>query len=105
MVESFSTYNQLWGGEGDELSKFFGVLKRFNHNEDFNLEIKRQIERYFDYRWDKDKFQVLHPTKQENFIEQCPDSVQNDFHTDYLFQEFLTCYRSSFDFTKTKYGK
>ena len=69
MVESFMTYNQLWGGEGDELSKFFGVLKRFNHNEDFNLEIKRQIERYFDYRWDKDKFQVLHPSKQENFIE------------------------------------
>ena len=105
MVESFSTYNQLWGGEGDELSKFFGVLKRFNHNEDFNLEIKRQIERYFDYRWDKDKFQVLHPSKQENFIEQCPDSVQNDFHTDYLFQEFLSCYRTSFDLTKTRYGK
>ena len=104
MVESFSTYNQI-GGLGDELSKFFGVLRRFNHNEDFDLEIKRQIERYFDHRWDKDKYQVLHPAKDDNFIEQCPDSVQDDFLRHFLFDEFLQCYRTSFDLIKTNTGK
>ena len=84
MVESFTSYNEIWG-QGDELSKFFGVLRRFNHNEDFDLEIKRDIEGYFDHRWDKDKYQVIHPTKQENFIEQCPETVQDDFLTKFLF--------------------
>jgi hypothetical protein len=61
MVESFTTYNEFCG-QGYDLMKFFGVLRRYNHDEEFNLEIKREIERYFDYRWDKDKYQVIHPT-------------------------------------------
>ena len=45
--------------DGDGLAKFFGVLKRFNGGIDFNLELKRQMEEYFDYRWSQDRNQCL----------------------------------------------
>ena len=41
--------------DGDGLAKFFGVFKSFNGNVDIKLELKRQIEEYFDYRWSMDK--------------------------------------------------
>lgn len=62
IVESFSSYNQVCE-EGDELSRFFGVLMHFNNYDEFNLELKRKIECYFDYRWDQDKYQVINSTK------------------------------------------
>lgn len=41
--------------EGDELTKFFGTMQKFNLGEEFNPEVKHQIEQYFDYRWASDK--------------------------------------------------
>jgi hypothetical protein len=51
VVEQFSVYNQVCE-EGDELARFFGVLLHFNNYDDYDLDKKRDIERYFDYRWD-----------------------------------------------------
>jgi len=71
VVDTFSAFNQV-GEEGDELARFFGVLLHFNNYEEYDLSKKRQIEHYFDYRWDQDKYKVINPTKDQNFLEQCP---------------------------------
>lgn len=99
VVESFAAYNQVCE-EGDELARFFGVLQHFNNYDEFDLNLKREIERYFDYRWDQDKYQVINPTQNMNFLEQCPQTVQDDLLCKFLFQEFLQAYNSSFDFPK-----
>ena len=57
LVESFNEmvyYNDSLD-EGEELTKFFGVLESFNYQMSININIKRNIEQYFDYRWMKDK--------------------------------------------------
>ena len=41
--------------EGDLLYKFFGVLKKYNDYIDIDVEIKRKIENYFDFRWECDR--------------------------------------------------
>jgi hypothetical protein len=38
--------------EADNLAKFFGMLRNFNHNQDIDFNFKRDIEKYFEYRWD-----------------------------------------------------
>ena len=40
--------------EGDELSKFFGLIKRFNKNKEIDPKIKHEIEEYFEYKWNND---------------------------------------------------
>ena len=37
--------------EGEQLTIFLSLLKSFNNDEDIKLELKEQIENYFDYRW------------------------------------------------------
>ena len=74
VVELFSVYNQV-GEEGDELARFFGVLLHFNNYDDYDLNKKREIESYFDYRWDQDKYKLIHSTQDQNFLEQCPQEV------------------------------
>ena len=41
--------------DGDNLSKFFGLIKRFNGSRSISIDLKKEIEAYFDYRWINDK--------------------------------------------------
>ena len=41
--------------DGDNLSKFFGTIKKFNKNDTIELGLKKRIEVYFDYKWEHDK--------------------------------------------------
>jgi hypothetical protein len=45
--------------DGDQLSKFFGLITQFNNDTPIKIELKEQIERYFDYKWKNDKNQAL----------------------------------------------
>lgn len=41
--------------EGDELARFFGLIRRFNDNVPLKISLKEQIEKHFDYKWVNDK--------------------------------------------------
>ena len=51
MINSYNAYHGDLGGEGDTLARFFGVMKNFNYNIDIKIELKREIESYFEHRW------------------------------------------------------
>lgn len=54
MIDKFKEVNaELDNGDG--LAKFFGVMKRFNGGVDININLKREIEFYFEYRWGQDR--------------------------------------------------
>ena len=44
---------------GDDLARFFGLLKKYNNRESIDLTLKRNIEAHFDYKWTMDKNQML----------------------------------------------
>jgi len=44
---------------GDELARFFGLMKHFNGNVDIKLDLKLYIEEYFTYRWANDRNQAI----------------------------------------------
>ena len=41
--------------EGEELTKFFEIMKRFNNYRPINIEVKKEIEQFFNYKWSNDK--------------------------------------------------
>jgi hypothetical protein len=45
--------------DGDNLSRFFGILKKFNDNQVIDDGIKNKIESHFDYKWNNDKNQAF----------------------------------------------
>ena len=54
MLENYQVLN----GEiddGDNLAKFFGLMKRYNKNKHINKDLKERIEKYFEFRWKTDK--------------------------------------------------
>ena len=54
ILDQFKDFNKELD-DGDGLSKFFGVIWKFNGDRELNLTLKRQIEDYFDYKWKFDK--------------------------------------------------
>jgi hypothetical protein len=45
--------------EGEMLSRWFGLIKRFNSSRSIQIELKQKIEDYFTYRWSNDKNQAV----------------------------------------------
>jgi hypothetical protein len=52
-VEMIQSYEIMNGNidDGDNLSKFFGLMKKYNKGRDINDELKKKIEAYFSFRW------------------------------------------------------
>ena len=40
--------------EGDKLTRFFNIIRYFNDEVPVDLELKKRVEGYFDYKWEND---------------------------------------------------
>jgi hypothetical protein len=74
--------------EGDELARFFGLIRRFNENVPLKISLKEQIERHFDYKWINDKNQAIDDESEREMLEQLPVEVINKIYGDFLFSDF-----------------
>lgn len=45
--------------DSDELDKFFGLIKSFNNQTDLDPDLRKNIEDYFQYKWNFDKNNAL----------------------------------------------
>ena len=55
---SFKSFNAGLD-DGDNLTKFFGTIQRFNNMESIDIPLKERIEEFFDYKWEHDKNQAF----------------------------------------------
>jgi hypothetical protein len=58
IIENFRKLNEDLD-DGDELTRFFGLLRHFNNNAAVDDSVKSNIEQHFDYRWMNDKNQAI----------------------------------------------
>ena len=51
--------------------------------------MKRNIEQFFNYKWQFDRNQAIDDEEEMAILEQLPEEVQNKIYTNFLFKEFL----------------
>ena len=54
IIDQYQKFNEELE-DGDNLSKFFGTLRKFNNQIPFDLQLKREVEAFFEYKWTHDK--------------------------------------------------
>lgn len=91
--------------DGENLSKWFGLIKRFNSSRSISNDLKLKIEEYFDYRWINDKNQAVSTDEDQKLLDQLPTAVQRQIYSDFLFKKFIKHFRKFFDFPKENTGK
>jgi hypothetical protein len=72
MFDRYRNHNDS-NEEADSLSRFFGILKRFNYNEDIDTTFKRKLESYFEFKWENDKNQILSLGQYSTYFTQLPE--------------------------------
>ena len=79
VLQEFQEFNKELD-QGDQLSRFFGVLEKFNNNEPIKLELKKQIESFFDYKWSCDKNYAFDDERFNNIVIQVPEDLIDDIY-------------------------
>ena len=87
-IDILSSYQDLSASfdDGDNLTRFFGMLRHFNNEEDIDTDLKKKIEVHFDYRWDNDLNQAF---LKDDFMPILPHLVQDKVYKDFLFTDFF----------------
>ena len=65
---SFQNLNKDFDN-GENLSKWFGLIKRFNSSRSIVIDLKKKIEEYFDYRWINDKNQAVSNEEDQKLLD------------------------------------
>mmetsp|Transcript_26418 Transcript_26418/g.40331 ORF Transcript_26418/g.40331 Transcript_26418/m.40331 type:complete len:286 (-) Transcript_26418:1043-1900(-) len=86
--------------DGDNLTKFFGTLKKFNNSEHIRLDLKKKIENHFDYQWKMDKNMGFRDSGDIMIYDQLPEIVRCSIFKDFLFLDFLSSFKKQFTFPK-----
>ena len=95
ILDEFQNYNKDIN-HGEELRRFFGVLQKFNNNEAMDLQLRRKIEAFFEYKWVKDKNLLLETNDGVKMFNELPKDTQIYIYRNYLFCEFLNNFRKFF---------
>ena len=74
------------------------AFKFFNNDEDINLDLKEEIENYFDYRWTNNKNWAVETEEDLMMLGQLPESIQTKIFSDCLFSRFVNVFRKDFQF-------
>jgi hypothetical protein len=80
--------------EGEALTKFFGLLKRFNKNQNIDKNFKENMERYFEHRWSENKNWLVNSLEDQEIFQQLPFSCQINVYSKFLYYGFLEAFNS-----------
>ena len=62
--------------DNNGLAKFFSLLSRFNSGRPLTFEMRRRIEKYFQYYWEKDLNYAMKSDVGERFISELPKEIR-----------------------------
>lgn len=95
ILEQFQNYNAELD-QGDALNQFLGIITRKNGNEILPLEMKNNIESYFDYRWKNDHNQAVSEENDVRLFNTLPVETREQLYINFLFYDFLAKFKRNF---------
>ena len=95
MISNIDQYDESAGDNGDEISRFFGILKNFNYNEDIDIKLRREIEEFLENRYSKD--QVLALNESQGIMGQLHEEYKTALICKFTHFKFLNDFNRFFD--------
>ena len=86
--------------QGDELTQWFGLIKRFNQSKPVSMDFKLKVEEYFDYRWRNDKNLAVSTDEDKDMFKELPLDVKVRLYSDFLFNSFIMQFKKFLEFPK-----
>lgn len=86
--------------DGDNLSKFFGLMTQMNNGIPLEIGLQKRIEEHFAYKWEYDRNQAIDKDTELALMEQLPDFVVNKIFSEFLYEEFLRQFRETWRIPK-----
>lgn len=74
---------------GDELTKFFHVIKRFNGGKGIDPDFQDRMEKYFQYKWDNDKNMAIDDPEELQHLYELPQPVVDKLIGGFMFNKFI----------------
>ena len=73
-IDMIGTYQTLNADldDGDNLTRFFGLINHFNNKVDLDFALKKKIEEHLDYKWSYDKNQAIDDEQEKMIMDQLP---------------------------------
>ena len=91
--------------DADNLSRFFGLMKKYNNNRSLKKEQIQMIEEYFEYYWANDTNQFLSLESDQRFFDELPYHIKNEIYKNYLFKPFVRRFSKFFELPMNKLHK
>ena len=79
--------------DADNLSKFIGLMTKFNHNRILETEHIRELEQFFDFYWKNDKMSWFRTEIDLRYFDELPESIQIEIFKGFLFKPFIACFK------------
>lgn len=75
-------------------------MKHYNYGIDIDINRKRDLERYFEYRWQNNKNSAIDDGDEIAMLTQLPEDTQIRLYRDFLYREFMQQFSIVFRFPK-----
>lgn len=69
--------------DGIELTRFFGILRHYNREQDIDEHHRKKIVEYFDYKWRNDK-NIAIDLDSDRILSELPVKVQRFLYINFL---------------------
>ena len=86
--------------DADNLSRFFGILQKYNNGRLLKKEFTTEIEDYFEYYWSNDKLYSVATEEDHRYFDELPQSIKTEIFKNFLFKPFIQTFKKMFELRK-----
>ena len=103
-LEVLHNYNEVTAEYefADNLSRFFGLMAKFNNGRRLKRIQIEEIEEYFAYYWSRNRLASLATEKDMRFFVELPEQIKTKVFKDFLFSEFIYKFNKLFEIRMNK---
>jgi hypothetical protein len=81
------------------------VLERFKGGKMIDVDLREEIDEFFEYYWTKDKNYARKAPEGQRFLDELPQHVITKLYKDFLFKDFLYMFKKYFTFYNPLFDK
>ena len=86
--------------EADSLSRFFGILQKYNQGHTLKKSFITELEDYFEFYWENDRLYGLSTEGDMRIFDELDNRIKNEIFKNFLFRPFIQTFHNFFELRK-----